>query len=102
MFAEGTVLDRVQAAHRWYDEEFAPVLRLIDEGGLRRKGETAADAYMRVAGERYSVFHDHDVEHRRHRGAEPPAVTDRGGTARSPPGGSAQVTFRPRLGAATP
>ena len=32
---------------------------LIQEGNLLEKGETPADAYMRVAGERYSVFHDH-------------------------------------------
>jgi len=35
------------------------VVTMIDEGDLRKKGETAADAYMRAAGERYSIFHDH-------------------------------------------
>ena len=59
MFAEGTVLNRVRAAQRWYAEEFCPVVEMIDEAGLRDKGETAADAYMRVAGERYSIFHNH-------------------------------------------
>ncbi len=59
MFAEGCALDRDRAGHRWYAEEFVPVVRMIDEGGLRETGETAADAYMRVAGERYSVFHNH-------------------------------------------
>jgi hypothetical protein len=59
MFAEGVPLTRAQAAQRWYSEEFAPVTGLIQEGNLMEKGETPADAYMRVAGERYSVFHDH-------------------------------------------
>ena len=59
MFAEGALLTRAQAAARWYEEEFAPVTGLIQEGNLLEKGETPADAYMRVAGERYSVFHDH-------------------------------------------
>lgn len=59
MFAEGTLLDRAQAAKRWYSDEFAPVSGLIQEGNLLEKGETPADAYMRVSGERYSVFHEH-------------------------------------------
>ena len=59
MFAEGSGLNRIRAAHRWYAEEFVPVAALIADGELLEKGETMADAYMRVAGERYSVFHDH-------------------------------------------
>ena len=54
MFAEGTCLDRHEAAHRWYIEEFAPVVRMIEDGDLLGKDETEADAYMRVAGERYA------------------------------------------------
>jgi hypothetical protein len=59
MFAEGRAMTRAEAAVRWYEEEFAPVAGLIQEGNLMEKDETPADAYMRVAGERYSVFHDH-------------------------------------------
>jgi hypothetical protein len=59
MFAEGAVLNRIRAAQRWYAEEFVPVVALIAEGELLEKRETPADAYMRVAGERYSIFHDH-------------------------------------------
>jgi hypothetical protein len=59
MFAECCALNRIRAAQRWYAEEFVPVVALIEDGELLAKGETAADAYMRVAGERYSVFHDH-------------------------------------------
>ena len=72
MFAEGTCLDRREAAGRWYTEEFAPVVKMIEDGDLLEKDETEADAYMRVAGERYAVFHHHDVEHRGDRRARPP------------------------------
>ena len=37
-----------------------PVVKMIEDGDLLGKDETAADAYMRVAGERYAVFHHHD------------------------------------------
>jgi hypothetical protein len=60
MFAENVLLNRSQAATRWYEEEFAPVSGLIQEGNLMERGETPADAYFRVACERYSVFHNHD------------------------------------------
>ena len=59
MFAEGKPLDRARAAKRWYAEEFAPVVGMIEEGALIEKGETPADAYMRAAGDRYSIFQDH-------------------------------------------
>lgn len=59
MFAEGVFLDRRSAAARWYEEEFQPVCRLIEDGDLTRKGETRADAYLRVACERYEVFRNH-------------------------------------------
>ena len=32
---------------------------MIEDGDLLEKDETPADAYMRVAGERYAVFHNH-------------------------------------------
>ena len=60
MFGGGDRIDRHEAAHRWYAEEFAPVVKMIEDGDLLEKDETEADAYMRVAGERYAVFHHHD------------------------------------------
>ena len=48
MFVEGTPLTRREAAVRWYEEEFAPAACLIQEGNLTAKGETAADAYLRL------------------------------------------------------
>jgi hypothetical protein len=59
MFAEGRAMDRVRAAKRWYAEEFAPVVGMIEEGALMEKGETPADAYVRAAGERSSIFGNH-------------------------------------------
>jgi hypothetical protein len=59
MFAEGRVMDRRRAAQRWYAEEFAPVVAMIRDGDLLERGETAADAYLRAAGERYAIFHNH-------------------------------------------
>jgi hypothetical protein len=60
MFVEGNCLNRREAALRWYAEEFAPVVAMIEDGDLLDKDETEADAYMRVAGERYAVFRHHD------------------------------------------
>ena len=59
MFVEGQAMDRADAAKRWYAEEFVPVVTMIRDGDLMEKGETPADAYVRAAGERYSIFHDH-------------------------------------------
>jgi len=59
MFAEGQAMDRTTAAKRWFSEEFAPAVGMIEEGALLEKGETPADAYVRAAGERYSIFRDH-------------------------------------------
>lgn len=49
----GETLDRPEAARRWYTEEFAPTVALIDEAGERRSGESAAQAYLRVGSERF-------------------------------------------------
>ena len=59
MFVDGTCLDREQAAQRWYAEEFGPVTTLIEQAGLRKEGETPADAYLWAAGERYALFRNH-------------------------------------------
>ncbi len=59
MFAEGQVLERAQAAKRWYAEEFVPVVEMIQQGELMEKRETPADAYLRAATERYSIFRNH-------------------------------------------
>ncbi len=49
MFDEGGLLTRAEAAVRWYEEEFTLATELIREGNLMAKGETPADAYLRLA-----------------------------------------------------
>ncbi len=59
MFEEHEVMDRATAAARWYEEEYVPVLDLIESHGLRQNDETDADAYMRIARDRYHTFFTH-------------------------------------------
>ena len=49
MHDEGAYFDKPTMASRWYDEEYTPVLEMIDEAGVRGPDETGADAYLRVA-----------------------------------------------------
>ena len=60
MFDEGRVLDRREAARRWHAEEYTPVISMITDGDLLENDETPTDAYLRVACERYAVFHHHE------------------------------------------
>lgn len=60
MHAEGAYMDKETMAARWYAEEFAPVLELIEEAGVRGKDERPAEAYLRVAGERYRLIREHE------------------------------------------
>jgi hypothetical protein len=59
MFAEKTFIDRDLAMHRWLEEEFFPVVSIVEAAGLRRRGETDGDAFMRVSGDRYHAFLNH-------------------------------------------
>lgn len=54
---EGRLLDREETARRWFDEEFAPVVELLREAGLVRAGETEADAFVRLACDRWRLLH---------------------------------------------
>lgn len=60
MHHEGAYFDKQTMGERWYDEEYSPVLALIDEAGVRGAEETGADAYIRVAKERYRLNREHD------------------------------------------
>ncbi len=67
MMAEAQLMDKNgRWPQRWMDEEFLPVLELIEEAGLQGEDETAGDAYMRGRG-----------------GAVPADPRARGGPARS-------------------
>jgi hypothetical protein len=60
MHAEGAYMDKNAMAARWYAEEFAPVVEMIEEAGVRGADERPAEAYMRVACERYRLIRDHE------------------------------------------
>lgn len=60
MHREGAYVDQETMARRWFDEEFTPVLSMIDQAGVLGPEETGADAYIRVAGERYRLIREHD------------------------------------------
>ena len=55
----GELLDREAAARLWWEEEYVPVLRLIEEADLLGGG-TEADAYLRVSCDRYRLMHTHE------------------------------------------
>jgi hypothetical protein len=60
MHDEGAYFAKSTMAERWFDEEYTPVLAMIDEAGVRGADETGADAYIRVAKERYRLLREHD------------------------------------------
>jgi hypothetical protein len=60
MHEEGAYFDKPTMAVRWYDEEYTPVLAMIEEAGVRGRTETGADAYIRIACERYRLIREHD------------------------------------------
>jgi hypothetical protein len=59
MQAERRFLDREEVARRWLDEEFIPVVRMLRNADLIGSG-TDAEAYMRVARERYRLMRTHE------------------------------------------
>jgi hypothetical protein len=63
MHQEGAYFDKPTMARRWYDEEYTPVLAMIDEAGVRGPEEKGGDAYLRVAGERYRLIREHEWNH---------------------------------------
>jgi hypothetical protein len=56
---QATFLDRAEVARRWYAEEYTPVVRMLRAAGLIGS-RTEAEAYMRVAAERYRLILTHD------------------------------------------
>ena len=59
MQAERQYLDRDQIARRWFTEEFTPVVRMLRAADLVGPG-TDAEAYMRVASQRYRLMRTHE------------------------------------------
>jgi hypothetical protein len=60
MQERGSFADRVEVARRWFDDEYAPVSEMLRSGELIERGETDAEAYMRVAGQRYLLLRTHE------------------------------------------
>ncbi len=60
MHAEGAYMDKATMANRWYAEEFKPVVEMIEDAGVRGKDERPAEAYLRVACERYRLIREHE------------------------------------------
>jgi hypothetical protein len=60
MQERGHFADRPEVAHRWFDDEYAPVSEMLRSGQLIERGETDAEAYMRVAGQRYVLLRTHE------------------------------------------
>ncbi len=60
MHAEGVYMDRETMAARWYAEEFVPVVAMIEEAGVRGEDERPAEAYVRVACERFRLIREHE------------------------------------------
>jgi len=60
MHAEGAYMSPTAMAERWYAEEFVPVVEMIEEAGVRGDDERPAEAYLRVACERYRLIREHE------------------------------------------
>jgi hypothetical protein len=56
----GTYMDRAEVAQHWFEEEYEPVVELLQAGDLILDGETETEAYMRVAADRYRVLRTHE------------------------------------------
>jgi len=57
--ARGTLLSRPQTALAWFQEEYEPVLKVLDEADVGGPG-TEAERYLRVAMLRYLLLYTHD------------------------------------------
>lgn len=59
MHSEGAYIDKDTMARRWFDEEYLPVIGLIEEAGLIDEDETGPEAYLRLSGDRYRLIRTH-------------------------------------------
>jgi hypothetical protein len=59
MQEHGEFTTREDVAHAWFRDEYEPVMKMLREAGLVRKG-SETEAYMRLAALRYLVLRTHD------------------------------------------
>ena len=78
MQSRGEAINRRQNALLWLETEYRPVVAMLREAGLVGD-RTDAEAYMRIAGERYWLLRTHEwnddgppTGHRRQRTVAPP------------------------------
>ena len=57
--SDRSFLDRRDAARRWFEEEYLPVVGMLHDAGLVGDG-TDAEAYLRVACDRYRLIRTHE------------------------------------------
>ncbi len=57
---KGEFRDRAEIARHWYTEEYLPVVRMLRAADLIGGDRTEAEAYMRVAAERYRLIMTHE------------------------------------------
>jgi hypothetical protein len=57
---EDRLMRREEVAQRWFDEEYAPVVRMLRQADLLGMGPTEADAYLNVACIRWELIRSHD------------------------------------------
>ncbi len=55
----GEPRNRAEVAAAWYEDEYLPVVEALSDAGLIGSG-TEADAYLRVANDRYMLLRTHD------------------------------------------
>jgi hypothetical protein len=58
MQERGEFMDRPEVAEAWFRDEYEPVVKMLREGGLLRRG-SETEAYMRLAALRYLVLRTH-------------------------------------------
>jgi hypothetical protein len=56
----GAFMDRHEVAHLWFEREYQPVTAMLAAADFVERGETPADAYMRVAATRYELLRTHE------------------------------------------
>ncbi len=56
----GELMTRSAVAEEWYDDEYRPVVEMLREAELIRRGMTETEAYMRVAHLRYLILRTHE------------------------------------------
>jgi hypothetical protein len=59
MQQHGELMSRAQVAEAWFEEEYEPVVEMLREADLIRRG-TETEAYMRVAALRYLILRTHE------------------------------------------